>query len=64
MDDAAKLFDEGVTTIDMTDAFCDDERCYAVIGGVVAYADHNHISGTFSRTMMPYLGPLILEGTS
>jgi len=50
----------GVQVIDLTDAFCDAERCYAVVGGVVVYADHNHISGSYSRSLMPYLGPRIL----
>ncbi|MDH6182038.1 peptidoglycan/LPS O-acetylase OafA/YrhL [Microbacteriaceae bacterium SG_E_30_P1] len=56
-DDAAA--ETGAELIDLTDAFCDDERCYSVIGGVVVYPDHNHITGTYSRTLMPYLGSLL-----
>lgn len=58
-DAAAELLPD-VHTIDLTDAYCDAQTCYSVIGGVVVYADHNHISGSYSRSLMPYLGPLIL----
>ncbi|NYF08959.1 peptidoglycan/LPS O-acetylase OafA/YrhL [Leifsonia sp. AK011] len=50
-----------ISVIDLTDAFCDDSTCYALIGDVVVYADTNHISQTYSRTLMPYLGPDLLE---
>ncbi len=59
-DAALAELDGRVESIDLTDAFCDDTTCYSVIGDVVVYADHNHISGTYSRTLMPYLGPLLL----
>jgi len=42
------------------DAYCDAERCYSVIGGVVVYPDDNHISDTWARSLMPYVGPEIL----
>ena len=58
--DAAVDLVPEVRRIDLTDAYCDDVRCYSVVGGVVVYADHNHISGRYSRSLMPYLGPLIL----
>jgi peptidoglycan/LPS O-acetylase OafA/YrhL len=56
---AAERMDGRVTRLDLTDAFCDLTRCYSVIGNVVVYADSNHLSGTYSRTLMPYLGPRI-----
>lgn len=59
-DAALAELDGRVESIDLTDAFCDETTCYSVIGDVVVYADHNHISGTYSRTLMPYLGPLLL----
>jgi len=49
-----------VTAIDMTDAFCDASTCYAVVGGVVVYADERHVSGTYSKSVMRYLGPKLL----
>lgn len=59
--DAAAELVPGVQRIDLTDAYCDAQRCYAVVGGFVVYADHNHISGSYSRSLMPYLGPLVLR---
>ena len=63
-DAAVDALDGQVDMIDLTDAFCDDNRCFSVIGDVVVYADHNHISGTYSRTLMPYLGPALIESLS
>lgn len=48
-----------VHLIDLSDAYCDDDRCYSVIGGVVVYADNNHLSGTWTRSLMTYLGPAL-----
>lgn len=42
-------------TIDPTDRFCDDERCYSGVGGVSVYFDGLHLSGTYSRTLGPWL---------
>ncbi|GAA2080107.1 acyltransferase family protein [Pseudolysinimonas kribbensis] len=55
-DAALQQLGSAVKSVDMSDAFCDAARCYSVIGGVVVYADVNHISGTYARTIMPYLG--------
>lgn len=45
-----------VSEIDLTDAYCDETTCYTVIGGVVVYADDNHVSHTYARSLAPYLG--------
>jgi len=50
-----------VTYIDLTDAFCDASTCYPVIGGVVVFADERHVSTSYSRSIMPYLGPKIID---
>ena len=50
----------GVRTVETADLFCDAETCYSVIGGVVAYADNNHMSGTYARSIAPYLGDRVL----
>ncbi|GHF15484.1 acyltransferase family protein [Pseudolysinimonas yzui] len=55
--DAALALTPEVQGIDLSDAYCDESRCYAVVGGVVVYADHNHISGSYALSLMPYLGP-------
>ncbi|WP_313406321.1 acyltransferase family protein [Aeromicrobium sp.] len=39
--------------IDLHDVLCDERKCPAVIGGVTVYADSNHLTDTFVRTMAP-----------
>ena len=41
--------------IDLSPHFCDDQRCYPVVGGVLAFKDSNHITTLFGRTLGPYL---------
>ncbi|MEV0675064.1 acyltransferase family protein [Actinosynnema sp. NPDC050436] len=45
----------GVTYVDTTDYFCDDRKCYGVVGGVVVYFDANHLNREFSRTLRPVI---------
>ncbi|KQW06686.1 hypothetical protein ASC66_09560 [Leifsonia sp. Root4] len=48
--------------IDLTDFYCDADRCEAVIGGAVVYRpDGNHLTAAFARTLAPYLGGKIDE---
>lgn len=42
-------------------AYCDDTTCYAVVGGVVVYTDDNHISDTWARSLIPFIGPEIVN---
>ncbi len=35
--------------------FCDDDRCYGAIGGVSVYFDATHLTGTYSRSLGPWL---------
>jgi peptidoglycan/LPS O-acetylase OafA/YrhL len=48
-----------VTLIDLSDYFCDDRRCYAVIGGVAVYFDSDHMNLEFSRSMKPMIARAI-----
>jgi len=48
-----------VSAINLDRFFCDEWRCHAVIGGVVAWADENHIIGYFARTLAPYINPVL-----
>lgn len=50
-----------VPMVDITDLFCVDGECLSYIGGVVAYADSNHISGTYARSLAPHLGERLLD---
>lgn len=45
-----------VTRIDPRPWTCDERECHAVVGGVVVYFDDNHLTGTYSRTLAPYVG--------
>ncbi|MBM4634503.1 acyltransferase family protein [Rhodococcus hoagii] len=50
----------GASLVDMTDLYCVDGRCPAVIGNVVVYRDTGgHISATYSKTLAPYLAERI-----
>ncbi|MFI2103377.1 acyltransferase family protein [Isoptericola sp. NPDC019693] len=42
-----------VTVREITDLMCDADVCHPVIGGVVAYFDHGHLTATFARTLTP-----------
>jgi len=41
----------GSHLIDLSDIYCDDTTCPAVIGNVIVYRDDNHITATFARTL-------------
>ncbi|WP_434923084.1 acyltransferase family protein [Glutamicibacter sp. PAEs-4] len=54
--DAVKaLEDPSVVQIDMNDQLCEEDRCYSVVGGIVAYWDHSHLSETFAGSLSPTL---------
>lgn len=42
---------EGVHLLDLTDRFCYQGRCPAVIGNVLVYMDKNHVTAKYSRSM-------------
>lgn len=46
---------KGVSVYDMTDFYCSTDFCRTVIGGVIVYRDEHHITGTWSRTLTPFL---------
>jgi peptidoglycan/LPS O-acetylase OafA/YrhL len=45
----------GITTLDLTQYFCDDRRCYAVVGNVVVYYDGDHLNAQYSRSLKPMI---------
>jgi peptidoglycan/LPS O-acetylase OafA/YrhL len=45
----------GLKLVDLTDYFCDRNRCYSVVGNVVVYYDVNHLNGEFSRLLAPMI---------
>jgi peptidoglycan/LPS O-acetylase OafA/YrhL len=42
-----------VSVTGVEDLMCDPELCHAVVGGLVAYFDHGHLTATFARTLAP-----------
>lgn len=45
-----------VDVVDMTDFYCSASRCPAVIGGVIVARDAaGHVTGTYMKSMAPYL---------
>ena len=59
--EAAQASDGRIGYHDLRDYFCTGSKCHVVIGGEVAYIDEHHMSDTFSRSLAPYLGPVIAE---
>lgn len=49
----------GVRLVDLSDEFCDNKRCYAVVGNVIVYRDYSHLSKEYSTLLAPYLGRAI-----
>jgi len=41
--------------IDLTDFFCDPDRCLPVIGGALVYKDISHMTTVFGTSLGPYL---------
>lgn len=52
---AERLGNSRVKLVDLTNYFCDREKCYGVIGGVAVYYDANHLNVEYSKQ----LGPMI-----
>ena len=40
---------------DLSDYFCDETRCSAVIGNIIVYRDDNHITTEYMKTLAPAL---------
>jgi hypothetical protein len=45
--------------VDLTDIYCPDGLCVAIIGNVVVYQDEHHVTATFARSLMPILAERI-----
>lgn len=44
-----------IETLELTDFFCRNGVCPAVIGGVVVYFDSSHVTATYAKSMAPAL---------
>lgn len=58
---AASFPDDEVALVDLTDLICADETCYSTVGGVIVYFDSGHLTGTFARSLAPYLRPAVMS---
>ncbi len=50
----------GVVYVDLSDSFCLINVCPVVIGDVLVYRDHDHITATYARTLAPRLLSVLL----
>lgn len=58
--DAAAGLD-GVTLLDFTEVFCDEDLCRPVVGGANIYRDQDHLTVTFADTLGPWYTAAIAE---
>ena len=49
----------GVGYLSLLPTVCDSNACHVVIGGTIVYFDDHHLSGSFSRSLAPYLGAAV-----
>ncbi len=45
----------GTSLLDLTDAFCDDTRCFGAIGGLRVYDDEHHLTPAFALSLAPLI---------
>lgn len=45
---------DGVTLLDFTDVYCDDQWCAPVVGGANVYRDQDHLTVSFADTLAPW----------
>jgi peptidoglycan/LPS O-acetylase OafA/YrhL len=51
----------GVTLLKLSEYFCDETECPAVVGGVLVYQNITHVTTTFMLTLTPYLNDMLVE---
>lgn len=59
--DAAAKGIKRVRVIDLTDRFCNQTSCPAVIGDVLVYIDGNHVGRTYTQTLLPDIDPVLVK---
>ena len=52
---------DNVVPVDLTDYLCSAQWCPAIVGNVLAYRDHSHITATFARSLAPFLDEQLRE---
>lgn len=54
--DASSLAAESTdrSVIDLSDYFCNESKCFGMVGAVRVYRDSSHLSGLYVKTLTPY----------
>lgn len=52
---AKSLHSEKVKLVDLTEHFCDEKLCYAVVGNMPVYFDADHLNGEYSTLLAPFI---------
>lgn len=60
---AARAMEDEVHLLDMSDLFCGEDRCEAVIGNVVVYRDYHHMTASYSEMLSEELAERIEQVT-
>jgi peptidoglycan/LPS O-acetylase OafA/YrhL len=56
LSEAAKsMKSDAVHVLDLSDQFCDDQRCYAAIGGIHVFYDADHAARSYIKSVAPVL---------
>ena len=50
-----------VVPLDFTEHVCPQGNCDAVVGNVLVFWDHSHMTATFAETLAPVVGPAVEE---
>lgn len=56
--------DDSARLLDLTDGFCDDATCYAVVGGLAVYRDSHHLTPRFALSLGPLMTPALREAVA
>ena len=56
--------DDRTGVVDLSDVFCDEARCYPVLGGYIAYRDAVHLHTGFAPTLTPLLDEAIQDAVT
>ena len=57
--EAAAAKTPGTTVVDMTDGVCGPTECDAVVGNMIVWRDHHHLTATYAAALAPYLAKRI-----
>ncbi|WP_404290940.1 acyltransferase family protein [Glutamicibacter arilaitensis] len=50
-DAVESLQNPNIVSVSMNDKFCREDKCHGVVGGVIAYWDHSHLSQTMAENL-------------